>query len=165
MEALLEFQPLLTIVGLFVFGVLSGRGIFVGAKDDLMEGNLDLLTHDIKIIGGNAAAVTALVEATSNWLSDLVSGNRTHADGTGATAGIALGTKTVVGKTFDAANLVGTFTDPNNANGATAVLLIFRWNTAEGDSRLIAYDVLASAVNQDGTDDDVTFDASGIFDL
>jgi len=145
---------------------LSGKGIFDGAKDDLQEGKINLLTDNIHIFGVNAAGQAALVEATSNFVSEVIAGNRTHAAGSGATQGVALGSKTVVGKTFDAADLSGTFVDPNNGNGATTAIIIFKWDgVAEASSRLIAYDVLPAGIPQDGVNDDLNFDAAGIWDL
>ena len=145
---------------------LSGKGIFDKAKEQLMNGDLDLISDDIKIFGINAAGQAALTEATSDFVDDVAAGNRTHADGTAATLGIALGSKVVSGKNFDAANLAGTFTDPNNGNGDTVCIIIFKWDgVAESSSVLICYDELPSGVAQDGVNDNVDFDAGGIFDL
>jgi len=145
---------------------LAATGFFDGGKDDLQEGKINLLSDDIRVWGINSVAQQLLSQAGSNFVSEVIAANRTHAAGTGATQGVALLGKTVVGKTFDANDLAGTFLDPNNGNGNTTTIIISKWDgVAEASSRLIAFIVLPQSKPQDGTDDDLTFSPAGIWDL
>ncbi len=137
---------------------ITGKDFFDLAKEKFQKGEIDILSDDIKVMGINATAVTGLVKATSEFLSEISTSDRTHAAGTGASAGIALTGKTVVGKVFDANNFNGSFPDPNNGNGNTDALVYFKWDgVGESTSPLLAFVVLSVGKPQDGIDDTLEF--------
>lgn len=94
-----------------------------------------------------------------------IAGDEFESDLAGVLDEVDLVTPTWSGGIFDAADLVATFTDSNGGTGVALVL--YKDTGTPATSRLIMiFDTLTGLpILQDGTDDTVTFDASGIFKL
>lgn len=80
-----------------------------------------------------------------------------------------LSSVTWTGRVLDAADL--TVTDPNNGQTVTQIVIVKSGNGVSGaggggtaaTNRLICHQTLAASVTWDGTNDNQTFDANGIF--
>lgn len=130
------------------------NALYAKAKEALLSAGINLTTDTIKVVGVTAAYAPNM--ATDQYLS--AAGANTV-----GTAQV-LGTKTVTGGVFKAAN--GAF--PAVAAGtAMQALLVFKDTGSAATSPLIAYIDTGSnlPITPNGGDIDFTWNASGIFAL
>lgn len=123
------------------------------AKKAFLDGDIDLLTDDIRVILVDTADYT--YSAAHDFLDDVAAGSRV------ATSG-AMGTKSTTGGVFDAADV----TFSSVTGDASEALIIYKHTGVEGTSNLIAY-IDGLSVTPNGGDITVQWDsgASKIFAL
>lgn len=151
-----------------VFAALTGTGVFENyAKNGLYDAGsdafwpVDVNTDTMKMQGVTSTEEGTLLD-TDSALDSVTTTERTHGP---TTVVLALSEPTDNTARIDGTDLSGTFDDPNNGNGATSCLVLYKDGASDAQRPLIWWSVLASDVAQDGTDDDLTFNASGLWEM
>jgi hypothetical protein len=154
--------------GVVALAALTGTGVFepyavTGLWDSSAASYwpVDINTDTMRIQGISSTLEGTLLD-TDDLMSDVTTTERTHGP---TTVTLAVSEPSDNTTRVDGTDLTGTFTDPNNANGATSCLILFKDGASDAVRPLIWWSVLASDVAQDGTDDDLTFNASGLWEM
>lgn len=128
--------------------------LYPKAKEGLLDGSIDMDTHDIRAIVVDTADYT--FSALHDNLDDVAAGSRVAVSG-------ALTTKTCTNGTFDADDVVlsSVTGDPSEA------VILYKHTGTESTSRLICYIDSGSGlpVTPNGGNVTLAWNASGIFSL
>lgn len=126
--------------------------MYPSAKKLFLDGDLDLLTHDIKVV---AVSSSYTYNSAHDFRDDLTGVIATSAN---------LASKTTTAGTFDAADLTPAFTSVTTNINA---LVIYRDTGVAATSPLIAYIDSGTGLplTQDGGNVNTTWNGSGIFTL
>lgn len=119
-----------------------------------------LTAANVKVVAVDTTGGTPYTFSQSHeFLDDITAGSRRFTSGN-------LASITVVGKTFDADNLVPAFASAS-AGSAFEALIFYIDSTVEATSNLIIFIDTATGLplTPDGNNINVNFNASGIFDL
>ena len=129
------------------------NGIFASAKKAILDGDVDLLVDDIRVVLVDAADYTVNL-ATHDFLDDIPVGARVAVSG-------ALASKTTTAGTFDAADV--TLSAVTGDQSEAVVFYVHTGNDAT--ARLLFYidtGVTGLPVTPNGNDIDLIWNASGI---
>lgn len=120
-------------------------------------GTIDLSTGNFRL---------ALVDTGTYTVDTSDTGHQYESDLSGVLTEPLLVTPTWVNRVFDAADFSGTYTDPGGG-GTGEAFVLYKDTGTPATSPLIAYfdSPAALPITLDGTDDSITFNASGIFKI